>query len=125
MIVSLLQTIQSINHCWVTILECFFFLIFGCGKTNNLMHVIKKSLCYYDQIIIYTPNKDQDKLVSLKNKFAQVSQLVGHQVLLLYGQEDILNTDEYESDDCVKLVVFDDLMNADKKNTSKDCKPFY
>ena len=42
----------------------------GCGKTNTLMDVIKKSLCYYDQIIIYTPNKDQDKLVSLKNKFA-------------------------------------------------------
>ena len=48
-----------------------------CGKTNTLMHIIKKPLCYYDQIIIYTPNKDQDMLVSLKNKFAQVSQLVG------------------------------------------------
>ena len=30
-------------------------------------------------------------------------------------QEDILITDEYESDDCVKLVVIDDLINADKK----------
>ena len=80
----------------------------GCGKTNNLMNIIKKPLCYYDQIIIYTHNEDQDKLVSLRNKFAQVSQLVGHQVLLLCRQEDILNTDEYESDDCVKLVVFDD-----------------
>ena len=83
------------------------------------MHIIKKPLCYYDQIIIYTPNKDQDKLVSLKNKFALVSQLVGHQVLLLCGQDDILNTDEYGSDDCVKLVVFDDLMNADKKVQAK------
>ena len=54
-------------------------------------------------------------MVSLENNFAQVSQLVGHQVLLLCGQEDILDTDEYESDDCVKLVVFDDLINADKK----------
>ena len=41
----------------------------GCGKTNTLMHIIKKLLCYYDQIIIYTHNKDQDKLVSLKNIF--------------------------------------------------------
>ena len=87
----------------------------GCGKANTLMHIIKKPLCYYDQIIIYTPNKDQEKLVSLQNNFARVSQLVGHQVLLLCGQEDILDADEYESDDCVKLVVFDDLMNADKK----------
>ena len=61
----------------------------GCGKTNIPMHIIKEPLCYYDQIIIYTPNKDQDKLVSLKNRFAQVSQLVGHQVLLLCGPEDI------------------------------------
>ena len=96
----------------------------GCGKTNTLMHIIKKPLCYHDQIIIYTPNKDQDKLVSLKNKFAQVFQLVGHQVLLLCGQEDILNTDEYESDDCVKLVVFDDLMNADKKIQAKIANHF-
>ena len=91
----------------------------ACGKTNTLMPIIKIPLCYYDQIIIYTPNKDQDELVSLKNKFAQVSQLVGHQVLLFFGPEDILDTDEYESDDCVKLVVFDDLMNADKKIQAK------
>ena len=54
----------------------------GCGKTNTLMHIIKEPLYYYDQIIIYTPNKDQDKLVTLKNKFAQVSQIVGYRVLL-------------------------------------------
>ena len=95
----------------------------GCGKTNTFIHIIKKLLCYYDQIIIYTPNKDQDKLVSLKNKFA-FYQLVGHQVLLLCGQEDILNTDEYESDDCVKLVVFDDLINADKKIQAKIANHF-
>ena len=96
----------------------------GCGKTNTLMHISKNPLCYYDQIIICTPNKDQDKLVSLKNKFAQVSQLVGHQVLLLCGQEDILNTDEYESDDCVNLVVFNNLMNADKKIQAKIASHF-
>ena len=73
---------------------------------------------------IHTPNKDQDKLVSLKNNFARASQLVGYPVLLLCGQEDILNTDEYESDDCVKLVVFDDLMNADKKIQAKIANHF-
>ena len=91
----------------------------GCGKTNTLVHIIREPLCYYDQIIIFTPNKDQDKLVSLQNSFARVSQLVGYPALLLCGQEDILNTDEYESVDCVKLVVFDDLMNADKKIQAK------
>ena len=42
-----------------------------CGKTNTLMHIIKEPLCYYDQIIIYTPNKDQDKLVLLQNNFTK------------------------------------------------------
>ena len=88
------------------------------------MNIIKKPLCYYDQIIIYTPNEDQDKLLSLKNKFAQVSQLVGNQVLLLCRQEDVLNTDEYESDNCVKPVVLDDLMNADKKRQAKIANRF-
>ena len=96
----------------------------GCGKTNTLMHIIRKPLWYYDQTIIYTSTKDQDKLLSLKNNFAQVSQLVGHQVLLLYGQEDILNTDECEADDCVKLVVFDYLMNFDKKIQAKIANHF-
>ena len=96
----------------------------GCGKTNTLMLIKNKPLCYYDQIIIYTPNNYQDKLVSLKNKFARVSQLAGYPVLLLCGQEDILNTDECEFDDCVKLVVFDDLMNADKKIQAKIANHF-
>ena len=44
--------------------------------------------------------------------------------MILCGQEDILNTDEYESDDCVKLVVFDDLMNADKRIQSQIANHF-
>ena len=63
-------------------------------------------------------------MVSLKVKFAQVSQHVGYPVLLLCGQEYILNKDEYESDDCVKLVVFDYLMNADKKIQAKIANHF-
>ena len=42
--------------------------------------------------------------MSLQNIFTKVSQIVGYPVLLLCGHEGILNTDEYESDDCVKLV---------------------
>ena len=32
-----------------------------CGKKDTFMNIIKKPLCYYDQIIIYTLSKDQDK----------------------------------------------------------------
>ena len=72
------------------------------------MQIIKKMRCYYDQIITYERNKYQDTLISLQNNFTKVLQIVGYPVLLLCGQEDILNKDEYESDDCVKLVAFDD-----------------
>ena len=89
------------------------------------MHIIKNPLRYYGQIIICTPNRDQDQLVSLKNDSTKVSQQGCYPVLLLCGQKDISNTDEYESDDCVKLVVFDDLMNADKKIQAMIANPFF
>ena len=44
--------------------------------------------------------------------------------MLLCGQEDTLNTDVYESDDCVKIVVLDDLMNADKNIQAKIANHF-
>ena len=75
-------------------------------------------------MIIYTPNEDQDKLISLENDLTKVAQIVGCPVLLLCRQKDILNIDEYESDDCAKHVVFDDLMNADKNIQAKIASHF-
>ena len=37
-----------------------------CGKTNVVMHILRKPLVYYDKIYFYTPNQHQDKIVDLK-----------------------------------------------------------
>ena len=38
----------------------------GCGKTNTLMHILRKPLSYYDKIYIFTPNLHQDKIQDLQ-----------------------------------------------------------
>ena len=35
----------------------------GCGKTNTVMHILRKPLVYYDKIHFFTPNQHQDKIV--------------------------------------------------------------
>lgn len=92
----------------------------GCGKTNTLMNILNQpNMCYYDQIIIYTPNAHQDKMCRLIKQFALVSEALGYPALIIETAENIVNTDAYCSDDCVKLVVFDDLVNCDKKTQAK------
>ena len=38
----------------------------GCGKTNTVMHILRKPLVYYDKIHFFTPNQHQDKIVDLQ-----------------------------------------------------------
>ena len=37
-----------------------------CGKTNTLMHMLRKPLVYYDKIYFFTPNEHQVKIQNLK-----------------------------------------------------------
>ena len=37
----------------------------GCGKTNTLMHILRKPLAYYDKIYLFSPNLHQDKIQDL------------------------------------------------------------
>ena len=37
-----------------------------CGKTNTLMHMIRKPLIYYHKIHFYSPNCHQDKIQDFK-----------------------------------------------------------
>ena len=42
--------------------EDFRMLVAGqtrCGKTNTVMHILRKPLVYYDKIIFYSPNQHQ------------------------------------------------------------------
>ena len=96
--------------------EDFRMLISGqtcCGKTNTLMHILRKPLVYYDKIYIFSPNLHQDNIQDLKKMMDSISEKVGYPVLELGGEEDIPDTNEYQQDNR-KIVVFDDLMNASK-----------
>ena len=102
--------------------EDFRMLVFGqtrCGKTNVVMHILRKPLVYYDKIHFYTSNHYQDKIVDLKELMDEISQKVGYPVLELHAPNEIKDTTEYPSDNR-KVVVFDYLVNAPDR--IKNCK---
>ena len=70
----------------------------GCGKTNTLMHILRRPLVYYDKIIIYSPNLHQEKIQDLKKLMDSISSKVGYPVLELNSPDEIKNTNEYASD---------------------------
>ena len=90
----------------------------GCGKTNTVMHILRKPLVYYDKIHFFTPNQHQDKIVDLQKVMKPISKKVGYEVLELHSPEEILDTSEYPSNNR-KVVVFDDLVNAPDRIQSK------
>ena len=83
----------------------------GCGKTNTVMHILRKPLVYYDKIHFFPPNQHQDKIVDLQKVMKPISKKVGYEVLELHSPEEIMDTSEYPSNNR-KVVVFDDLVNA-------------
>ena len=90
----------------------------GCGKTNTLMHILRKPLVYFDKIFIYSPNLHQEKIQDLQELMARISEKVGYPVLEIGGPEEIKNTTEYSTDNR-KIVVFDDVINAPEKIQKK------
>ena len=90
----------------------------GCGKTNTLMHILRKPLVYYDKIFIYSPNLHQEKIQDLQELMKKISEKVGYPVLEVGGPDEIKNTTDYSSDNW-KIVVFDDVINAPEKIQKK------
>ena len=90
----------------------------GCGKTNTLMHILRKPLVYYDKIYIYSPNHHQEKIQDLKEIMDSISEKVGYSVLEIDEPDKIKNTNEYPSENR-KSVVFDDVINASEKIQNK------
>ena len=76
----------------------------GCGKTNTVMHILRKPLVYYDKIHFFTPNQHQDKIVDLQKVMKPISKKVGYEVLELHSPEEIMDTSEYPSNNR-KVVV--------------------
>ena len=95
----------------------------GCGKNNLLMHILRKPLLYYDKIYLYTPNHHHNKIQSLIKLVNDISRCIGYDVLEIGGEADILNTSEYPNDN-IKIVMFDDMMNASDKVQDKIANHF-
>ena len=95
----------------------------GCGKTNTLIHFLRKPLVYYDKIYLYSPNLHQEKIKDLKDFMDSISGEVGYTVLEIDEPENIKNTNEYPSENR-KIVVFDDVLNAPEKIQNKIANHF-
>ena len=107
--------------------EDFRLLIAGqtrCGKTNTLMHILRQPLVCYDEIYIYTPNHQQDKIQDFKKLMDSISEKVGYPILEIGEEQDIRNTNEYPSGNR-KVVVFHDLVNAPDKIQNKIANHHY
>ena len=83
----------------------------GCGKTNTVMHILRKPLVYYDKIHFFTPNQHQDKIVDLQKVMKPISKKVGYEVLELHSPEEILDTSEYPSNNRKVVVLMTLLMH--------------
>ena len=88
--------------------KCFRMLICGpsgSGKTNTLMHMIYNML-YFDKVYLYAKNLEQSKYQNLMEKFQQISDEVGYDVIKARNDE-IIPVEDLESDS-QKIVIFDD-----------------
>ena len=104
------------RHYYDFIGEDYRLLISGksnCGKTNTLIHIIRKPLVYYDKIYIYTPNGHQSKLQDLSKLMRAIDKKIKykHPVLEILAEDKIKATNEYPNYSRI-MVVFDDLINA-------------
>ena len=75
----------------------------GCGKTNTLMHILRKPLGFF---------------LDFKEIMDSISKKVGYPVLELNGPDEIKNTNEYQPENR-KIVVFDDVITAPEKIQNK------
>ena len=66
------------------------------GKTNTVMYMLRKPLVFFDKIYLYTPNEHQDKIQDLKSVMDRMSEKVGNDVMEIKGQDDIVDTSDYE-----------------------------
>ena len=70
---------------WMKIFACLSPAKVAGGKTNTVMHILRKPLVYYDKIHFFTPNQHQDKIVDLQKVMKPISKKVGYEVLELHS----------------------------------------
>lgn len=78
----------------------------GSGKTNTLMHMLLEPLIYYDKLYLYAKNLEQGKYQDLIEKFDNISDQVGYQVLET-SNDKIIPVSQLDNE-LQKVIIFDD-----------------
>ena len=86
----------------------------GSGKTNLLYHMLMKPLLHYDRIHLYAKNLEQQKYKDMIQTLTDISNSVGHNVLVC-SNDDIIPVEELKDDDAQKIVIFDDFICKKKQ----------
>ena len=81
----------------------------GSGKTNLLHHILMKPLVYYDQIHLYGKNVEQEKYQNMMNKFNEISQNVGYDVLVC-SNDDNIPIENLMENETQEVIIFDDFI---------------
>lgn len=95
----------------------------NCGKTNTVIHMLRKPLVYFDKIHYFGPNSQQCKIQDLIQIMDEISDKVGYPVLEIGTADDIKDTSEYPINNR-KVVIFDDLVNAPERVQNKIANHF-
>ena len=89
----------------------------GCGKTNLMMNFIMKKLVYYDDIMVYTTTPNQDAYNFLRDVNTEYKNLnkIRNDIITFYNPDDgIIHPTELDKNQ-THIIVFDDVMNENKK----------
>ena len=102
----------------------------GCGKTNTVLHMLIKTLIYYDKIYLYLKNLEQEKnthLSEILERIAEVNKMpIGE---TFYSSNDEIIPKSEMEDRNQKLVIFEnsqnDIINYFIQGRHKNCCVIY
>ena len=110
--------------------SCFRMLICGSsgsGKTNTLMHILRKPLIYYDKLYLYAKNLEQSKYQDLINNLNQIAKKIKvdpNEILEYSADPNQIEPCENLESEKQKVVIFDDFVCKDKKVQNEITKYF-
>lgn len=92
-------------------------------RQNKHPYLLRTPLVYYDKLYYFGPDSQQDKIQDLLEIMDKISGKVGYPVLEIGSADDIKDTSEYPVNH-IKVVIFDDLINAPEKVQNKIANHF-
>jgi septin family protein len=95
----------------------------GCGKSNLLMNFLLKFL-HYDKLYVYTRHMEQDCYKKLKRVLENVENETGEEILTIDNDPNNIVSPEDLDTQMQNLIVFDDLVLADKSIQRKITEMF-